>query len=80
MIDYYETKSQPITSGMVWQAYRKVRFNKGGMGADEMSWEELDKTSINFVDSFKKNLLAVSSVILVIIFGIITVTLPSFNN
>jgi RNA-directed DNA polymerase len=44
MIDYYETKSQPITRVMVWQAYWKVRSNKGGMGVDEMSWEELDKT------------------------------------
>jgi RNA-directed DNA polymerase len=44
MIDYYETKSQPITRIMVWQAYWRVRANKGGMGIDEMSWEELDKT------------------------------------
>jgi RNA-directed DNA polymerase len=43
MIDYYETKSQPITRVMVWQAYWKVRSNKGGMGIDEMGWEELDK-------------------------------------
>jgi RNA-directed DNA polymerase len=43
MIDYYETKSQPITRVMVWNAYWKVRANKGGMGIDEMSWEKLDK-------------------------------------
>ena len=43
MIDYYETKSQPITRVMVWEAYWKVRKNKGGMGIDGMSWEELDK-------------------------------------
>jgi group II intron reverse transcriptase/maturase len=43
MIDYYETKSQPITRLMVWQAYWKVRSNRGGMGIDEMSWEALDK-------------------------------------
>jgi RNA-directed DNA polymerase len=43
MIDYYETKSQPITRVMVWQAYWKVRSNRGGMGIDEMGWEELDK-------------------------------------
>jgi group II intron reverse transcriptase/maturase len=43
MIDYYETKSQPITKVMVWQAYWKVRANRGGMGIDEMSWEDLDK-------------------------------------
>jgi hypothetical protein len=30
MIDYYETKSQPITRLEVWKAYWKVRKNKGG--------------------------------------------------
>jgi len=43
MIDYHETKSQPITRLMVWQAYRKVRANKGSAGADNMSWDYLDK-------------------------------------
>ena len=43
MIDYYETKSQPITRLMVWQAYKKVRANKGSAGIDAMSWEYLDK-------------------------------------
>lgn len=43
MIDYYETKSQPITKVMVWEAYWKVRANRGGMGIDEISWEDLDK-------------------------------------
>jgi len=43
MIDYYETKSQPITRLDVWEAYWKVRKNKGGKGIDEMDWEELDK-------------------------------------
>ena len=43
MIDYYETKSQPITRLQVWEAYWKVRKNKGGMGIDGMSWKELDK-------------------------------------
>jgi RNA-directed DNA polymerase len=43
MIDYYETKSQPITRLMVWQAYKKVRANKGSAGIDAMSWNELDK-------------------------------------
>jgi group II intron reverse transcriptase/maturase len=43
MIDYYETKSQPITRLEVWEAYWKVRKNKGGMGIDGMSWKELDK-------------------------------------
>jgi group II intron reverse transcriptase/maturase len=43
MIDYYETKSQPITRVMVWQAYWKVRANRGGMGIDNMSWDDLEK-------------------------------------
>ena len=43
MIDYYQTKSQPITSVMVMQAYKKVRANKGSAGIDEMSWADLDK-------------------------------------
>ena len=46
MIDYYETKSQPITRLSRIrreEAYWKVRKNKGGMGIDGMSWKELDK-------------------------------------
>jgi group II intron reverse transcriptase/maturase len=43
MTDYYETKSQPITKLMVWQAYKKVKSNKGSAGIDRMSWEDLDK-------------------------------------
>jgi RNA-directed DNA polymerase len=43
MIDYYETKSQPITRVMVMQAYKKMRANKGSAGIDEMSWADLDK-------------------------------------
>lgn len=43
MIDYYETKSQPITRLQVWEAYWKVRKNKGGSGIDNMSWETLDR-------------------------------------
>lgn len=43
MTDYYETKSQPITKLMVWQAYKKVKSNKGSAGIDQMSWEDLDK-------------------------------------
>ena len=42
MIDYFETKSQPITKVMVLKAYRKVRANKGGAGVDGMTWAELD--------------------------------------
>lgn len=41
MIDYYETKSQPITKAMVWQAYKEVRSNSGSGGIDKMSWEYL---------------------------------------
>jgi len=43
MIDYQETKSQPISRKMVWQAYWKVKANKGCAGIDEMDWEDLDK-------------------------------------
>ena len=43
MTDYYETKSQPINRLMVWQAYKKVKANKGSAGIDEMSFEDLDK-------------------------------------
>ena len=43
MIDYYETKSQPITRVMVAKAYRKVKSYKGSGGIDEMSWDDLDK-------------------------------------
>jgi len=42
MIDYYEIKSQPITRVMVWQAYKKVRANKGSGGVDDMDWERLE--------------------------------------
>jgi RNA-directed DNA polymerase len=42
MIDYYEIKSQPITRVMVYQAYKKVRANKGCGGVDNMTWEELE--------------------------------------
>ncbi|WP_244891251.1 hypothetical protein [Cyclobacterium xiamenense] len=27
---------------MVWQAYKKVKSNKGSAGIDRMDWEELD--------------------------------------
>ena len=43
MIDYYETRSQPITRKMVWQAYQKVKSNKGGFGVDQMDWDTLDR-------------------------------------
>jgi len=43
MIDYEETKSQPISRMMVWQAYWNVRANKGSAGIDDMDWAYLDK-------------------------------------
>src|SRR3972149_8059027 len=43
MIDYFETKSQPITRMMVWQAYKVVRRSAGSGGVDGMEWEEFDK-------------------------------------
>lgn len=43
MIDYYETRSQPITRKMVWQAYQKVKTNKGSFGVDQMDWVTLDR-------------------------------------
>ncbi len=43
MIDYYETRSQPITRQMVWQAYQKVRSNNGSSGIDNMDWATLDR-------------------------------------
>jgi len=42
MTNYYETKSQPITRLMVWQAYWKVRANQGGAGIDGMGWDALE--------------------------------------
>jgi len=42
MIDYHETKSQPISRFMVLQAYREVRANKGSGGVDEMTWTDLE--------------------------------------
>lgn len=45
MIDYYETKSQPITKVMVWQAYKEVKSHAGSGGIDKMSWEYLHKNA-----------------------------------
>jgi len=42
MTDYFETKSQPITKVMVWQAYKKVKANNGGAGVDQMDWSYLE--------------------------------------
>ena len=43
MIDYEETKSQPINRWMVWKAYWKVRASKGCAGIDDMDWSYMDK-------------------------------------
>ena len=45
MIDYYETKSQPITKVMVWQAYKEVKSNAGSGGIDKMSWDYLQQNA-----------------------------------
>ena len=43
MIDYYETKSQPVNRLMVWQAYAKVKANQGSAGIDYMDWAYLEE-------------------------------------
>jgi len=45
MINYYETKSQPIARVMVWQAYKEVKSNAGSGGIDKMSWDYLQKNA-----------------------------------
>jgi RNA-directed DNA polymerase len=37
-----ETKSVPVSSTMVWEAYKKVRSNQGSEGVDQISMEEFD--------------------------------------
>jgi len=37
-----ETKSVPISTHMIWEAYKKVRANQGGAGVDSVSMEEFD--------------------------------------
>ncbi len=37
-----ETKSLPVTKEMVWEAYKKVKANKGGAGVDGMSLEQFE--------------------------------------
>ncbi|MFW5758896.1 MAG: group II intron reverse transcriptase/maturase, partial [Bacteroidota bacterium] len=49
MIDYYETKSQPITRLMVWEAYQKVKANKGSMGIDNMDWKRLESNRSAYI-------------------------------
>ena len=43
MIDYEETKSQPISRKMVWLAYWKVKANRGSAGIDNMDWAYLEQ-------------------------------------
>lgn len=40
MIDYYETKTQPITKKMVWEAYKEVKSNGGSGGIDHQDLED----------------------------------------
>ena len=37
-----ETKSIPISRQEVWEAYKKVRSNKGSAGIDKVSIEDYD--------------------------------------
>ncbi len=43
MIDYYETKTNPITKKMVLEAYKKVRENGGSAGVDQQDLESYAK-------------------------------------
>jgi group II intron reverse transcriptase/maturase len=43
MINYEETKSQPISRIMVWRAYANVKSNKGSAGIDDMDWAYLEE-------------------------------------
>jgi RNA-directed DNA polymerase len=43
MIDYHQTKSQPITRAMVAKAYHRVKANKGSGGIDGMDWADLEE-------------------------------------
>jgi group II intron reverse transcriptase/maturase len=37
-----ETKSIPVSRQMIWEAYKKVKANKGSAGVDSVSMEEFD--------------------------------------
>ena len=37
-----ETKSQPITKRLVWEAYKRVKSNRGSAGIDRVSLEEYE--------------------------------------
>ena len=38
-----ETKSVPVTKRMVWEAYKKVRANKGAPGVDAVSIQTFEE-------------------------------------
>jgi len=44
-----ETKSIPISRQMVWEAYKKVRANKGSAGIDNVSMEEFDTNRAKYL-------------------------------
>ena len=44
-----ETKSIPISRQMVWQAYKKVKANKGSAGIDELSMDEFDSNRSQYL-------------------------------
>lgn len=44
MIFKGQAKSIPITKAMVWEAYQKVKSNKGSTGIDQQTLEGFDKT------------------------------------
>ncbi len=43
MIFKEQTKSIPITKMMVWDAYKKVKSNKGSAGVDQQTLDDFDK-------------------------------------
>jgi len=43
MIFKEQTKSIPITKTMVWEAYKKVKSNKGSAGVDLQTLDDFDK-------------------------------------
>ena len=46
-IEGEETKSLPITREMVWNAWGKVKSNKGSAGVDQVSLEEYQQDLLN---------------------------------
>ena len=44
-----ETKSIPISRSMIWEAYKKVRANKGSAGVDSVSMEEFDANRTKYL-------------------------------